>query len=307
MRSPRASRRCPARSITPRTSARPASTALSSSKAAPELVATIRASVVLPSPEGRRGPSSAGGRARSPSAAPMPSPSRWLWPTTSSSPRGRIRAASGASPTERDRWAAPARRCRTAGPQHEYRARHVRRVRRRAGDDDHRARRRDLLSRLLRFDTVNPPGDELPAQELLAELLARRASRSRWSARTPSRPNLVARLRGTGTARRCACSRTSTRCSRTPAEWQRDPWSGEVVDGVVWGRGALDMKTRRRRRSSRRSSLAREGWRPARGDLLVVVRRRRGGRRRPTARSGSATTTPSSCAATTSSTRAPGR
>ena len=71
-------------------------------------------------------------------------------------------------------------------------------------------------------------------------------------------------------ARRCACSRTSTPCSPTPAEWQRDPWSGDVVDGELWGRGAQDMKSQTAAEVAAAVALAREGWRPARGDLLVV-------------------------------------
>ena len=45
------------------------------------------------------------------------------------------------------------------------------------------------------------------------------------------------------TARRSATSVTWTRCSRTPSEWSHDPWSGDIADGFLWGRGALDMKS----------------------------------------------------------------
>ena len=96
----------------------------------------------------------------------------------------------------------------------------------------------DLLSRLLRFDTVNPPGDELPAQELLAELLGAAGFEVTLVGRTPSRPNLVARLRGHEDGPvLCLLSHVDTVLAH-PGEWQRDPWGGEVVDGVVWGRGA---------------------------------------------------------------------
>ena len=128
----------------------------------------------------------------------------------------------------------------------------------------------DLLSRLLRFDTVNPPGDELPAQELLAELLGAAGFEVTLVGRTPSRPNLVARLRGHEDGPvLCLLSHVDTVLAH-PGEWQRDPWGGEVVDGVVWGRGALDMKNQTAAEVIAAISLAREGWRPARGDLLVV-------------------------------------
>jgi acetylornithine deacetylase/succinyl-diaminopimelate desuccinylase-like protein len=55
----------------------------------------------------------------------------------------------------------------------------------------------------------------------------------------------------------------------TPSDWRRDPWSGDVDDGCVWGRGALDMKSQTAAEAVAAASLAREGWRP-KGDLLVV-------------------------------------
>ena len=56
-----------------------------------------------------------------------------------------------------------------------------------------------------------------------------------------------------------------------PAEWPHDPWSGDVIDGELWGRGALDMKSQTAAEVTAAVSLAQAGWRPARGDLLVVV------------------------------------
>jgi acetylornithine deacetylase/succinyl-diaminopimelate desuccinylase-like protein len=55
-----------------------------------------------------------------------------------------------------------------------------------------------------------------------------------------------------------------------PAEWRRDPWSGELVDGEVWGRGALDMKGEVAAAAVTLASLAREGFVPA-GDLIFVA------------------------------------
>ena len=55
-----------------------------------------------------------------------------------------------------------------------------------------------------------------------------------------------------------------------PAEWQRDPWSGDVVDGELWGRGAQDMKSQTAAEVTAALALAQSGWRPAHGDLLVV-------------------------------------
>jgi acetylornithine deacetylase/succinyl-diaminopimelate desuccinylase-like protein len=129
----------------------------------------------------------------------------------------------------------------------------------------------DLLTRLVRIDTVNPPGNERPAQELLAGLLADAGFAVRLVGRTEERPNLVARLRGAQDGPvLCLLSHVDTVLA-DPSEWRRDPWSGEVADGELWGRGAVDMKSQTAAEVVAALSLAHEGWRPARGDLLIVV------------------------------------
>ncbi len=55
-----------------------------------------------------------------------------------------------------------------------------------------------------------------------------------------------------------------------PSEWRHDPWSGDVTDGYLWGRGALDMKSQVAAEAVAAVALAREGWRPARGALKLV-------------------------------------
>jgi acetylornithine deacetylase/succinyl-diaminopimelate desuccinylase-like protein len=128
-----------------------------------------------------------------------------------------------------------------------------------------------VLQRLIRFDTVNPPGNERPAQEYLAALLSDAGFDVELLGRTEERPNLVARLRGTGDGPTlCLLSHVDTVLAHA-GEWRHDPWSGDVADGFLWGRGALDMKSQTAAEVAAAVSLAREGWRPAGGDLLVVV------------------------------------
>jgi acetylornithine deacetylase/succinyl-diaminopimelate desuccinylase-like protein len=55
-----------------------------------------------------------------------------------------------------------------------------------------------------------------------------------------------------------------------PGEWARDPWSGEIVDGEIWGRGALDMKGQVAASAVAFASLRREGFTPS-GDLLFIA------------------------------------
>lgn len=128
----------------------------------------------------------------------------------------------------------------------------------------------ELLQKLLRFETVNPPGDEREAQEWLAGVLREAGFAVELLGASPERPNLVARLRGREEGPNlCLLSHMDTVLA-TASEWQRDPWCGDVVDGEVWGRGAQDMKSQTASEVAAAVTLARAGWRPARGDLLVV-------------------------------------
>ena len=129
----------------------------------------------------------------------------------------------------------------------------------------------ELLQRLIRCNTVNPPGHERSLQEGLAADLRDAGFEVDLLGAEPERPNLVARLRGVGDGPTlCLLSHVDTVLA-TPADWTHDPWSGDLAEGCVWGRGALDMKSQTAAEVVAALSLAREGWRPAAGDLLVVV------------------------------------
>jgi acetylornithine deacetylase/succinyl-diaminopimelate desuccinylase-like protein len=128
-----------------------------------------------------------------------------------------------------------------------------------------------LLQRLIAFNTVNPPGNELAAQEHLHALLSEAGFECELLGARPERPNLVARLRGAAEGPTlCYLGHVDTVLA-DPSEWRRDPWSGELAEGFVWGRGALDMKSQVAAEVAAAVSLARSGWRPARGDLLIVA------------------------------------
>ncbi|HEV3227883.1 MAG TPA: M20/M25/M40 family metallo-hydrolase [Solirubrobacteraceae bacterium] len=128
----------------------------------------------------------------------------------------------------------------------------------------------DVLRRLIRFNTVNPPGNERAAQEYLAGYLGEAGLECELLGRTPERPNLVARLPGADDGPTlCLLSHVDTVLA-TASEWQHDPWSGELAEGCVWGRGALDMKSQTAAEVVAAVTLARSGWRPQRGTLLVV-------------------------------------
>jgi acetylornithine deacetylase/succinyl-diaminopimelate desuccinylase-like protein len=128
-----------------------------------------------------------------------------------------------------------------------------------------------LLGDLIRLDTVNPPGNEGPAQELLAETLTDAGFDCELLAAEPGRPNLLARLHGESEGPTlCLLGHTDT-VTADPADWTFDPWAGDTVDGEVRGRGAQDMKGQVAAEVAGAAALGREGWRPARGELLIAV------------------------------------
>jgi acetylornithine deacetylase/succinyl-diaminopimelate desuccinylase-like protein len=133
------------------------------------------------------------------------------------------------------------------------------------------ARAVELLQRLIRHRTVNPPGDERALQEELAADFRDAGFEVALLGRTPERPNLVARLRGQADGPVLGLLSHVDTVLADPAEWQRDPWSGDLVDGEVWGRGAQDMKSQTAAEVAAALDLAASGWRPAHGDLLVIV------------------------------------
>jgi acetylornithine deacetylase/succinyl-diaminopimelate desuccinylase-like protein len=128
-----------------------------------------------------------------------------------------------------------------------------------------------LLQQLIRHNTVNPPGDERALQEELAEPFRAAGFEVTLVGATPERPNLVARLRGAADGPVLGLLSHVDTVLADPGEWSRDPWSGDLVDGEVWGRGAQDMKSQTAAEAAAALHLAESGWRPARGDLLVIV------------------------------------
>jgi acetylornithine deacetylase/succinyl-diaminopimelate desuccinylase-like protein len=140
----------------------------------------------------------------------------------------------------------------------------------------------ELLQRLIRFDTVNPPGNERKAQEYLSEYLTEAGFECELLGGEPERPNLVARLRADESATHpdqdpthpgptlCYLGHVDTVLANSE-EWTHDPWSGDLADGFVWGRGALDMKSQVAAEIAAAAGLARSGWRPAKGELLIVA------------------------------------
>ena len=98
------------------------------------------------------------------------------------------------------------------------------------------------LQDLIRIDTTNPPGNETKAAEYLATVLKSESIESTILESAPGRGNLVARLKGNG---RAAPLLLMVHIDVVPAEadkWTHPPFGGDIADGFLWGRGALDTK-----------------------------------------------------------------
>jgi acetylornithine deacetylase/succinyl-diaminopimelate desuccinylase-like protein len=129
----------------------------------------------------------------------------------------------------------------------------------------------DVLSRLIRFKTVNPPGAERECQEWLATYLRDAGFTVELLGAEPERPNLVARLEGDEPGPVLGYLSHVDTVLADPDDWTHDPWGGEIHDGYLWGRGALDMKSQTAAEVVAASQLAKSGWRPAQGELKIIA------------------------------------
>src|SRR5437879_10301704 len=99
-----------------------------------------------------------------------------------------------------------------------------------------------LLSRYIRINTTNPPGNEIVAARWLAAVLQRDGIEARIFEPAPGKANLYARLAGDGSARPIILLNHMDVVLASPDYWSVDPFSGLTTDGSIWGRGSLDMK-----------------------------------------------------------------
>jgi acetylornithine deacetylase/succinyl-diaminopimelate desuccinylase-like protein len=142
-----------------------------------------------------------------------------------------------------------------------------------AATDALQAETTDVLSRLVQFRTVNPPGAERECQEWLRGYLEDAGLEVELHGAEPERPNLVARLKADDGARGPSLGLLShvDTVLADAQDWSCDPWSGEVVDGFLWGRGAQDMKSQTAAEAVAIATLARAGWRPTSGELKLFA------------------------------------
>ena len=127
-----------------------------------------------------------------------------------------------------------------------------------------------LLQKLIQFDTTNPPGNESECIAFINNLLTQAGVEITLLARTPNRPNLIARLPGQGKAAPLLLYGHVDVVTTQDQQWQHPPFEGKIVDGCVWGRGALDMKGGVAMMLSAFLRAKAENMQPA-GDILLTI------------------------------------
>ena len=127
-----------------------------------------------------------------------------------------------------------------------------------------------LLQRLIRFNTTNPPGNERECVEWIDGVLRDSGYETTMLAKDPERPNLLARLKGRDEVPSLLLQGHVDVVPVEGQNWQHPPFDGKNVDGWVWGRGALDMKGGVAMMLSAFLRAKAEGLTPP-GDVLLLV------------------------------------
>jgi acetylornithine deacetylase/succinyl-diaminopimelate desuccinylase-like protein len=130
----------------------------------------------------------------------------------------------------------------------------------------------ELLQALIRNACVNDgtpdSGGETRNAELLSGYLGTAGLACEWFESRPGRGNVVARIEGSDPTAPTLCLMGHTDVVPVnPDGWSRDPFAGELIDGEVWGRGAVDMLNLTSTMAVAVRTLARRGWRP-KGTLI---------------------------------------
>ena len=130
----------------------------------------------------------------------------------------------------------------------------------------------ECLRSLVRLDTTNPPGNERIAADYIADALAVHGVDSVIRESAPTRASLIARHPGTDSSKGALL--LSSHTDVVPVErsgWTREPFSGEIADGCVWGRGAIDMKSKCATDLVLMTALKRAGAKPDRDVIMAAV------------------------------------
>ncbi len=128
------------------------------------------------------------------------------------------------------------------------------------------------LRDLVRLDTSNPPGNERLAADYLGSALGQHGIDAVVREGVPTRANLVARIKGSDSSKPPLL--LSSHTDVVPVEtdgWSRPPFSGDLADGCVWGRGSIDMKAKCAMDLALLTAIRRSGLTPERDLILAAV------------------------------------
>lgn len=128
----------------------------------------------------------------------------------------------------------------------------------------------EILQRLIQFNTTNPPGNEAACIAYARGLLTEAGIESMIVEKVPNRPNLIARLEGAGKAPPILLYGHVDVVTTEKQKWEQSPFEGKLLDGFVWGRGALDMKGGVAMMLSAFLRAKAEGLQPP-GDILLAI------------------------------------
>jgi len=101
----------------------------------------------------------------------------------------------------------------------------------------------DLMRQYLRINTSNPPGNEIEAAEFFKSLFNKYGIQNEIFEYKPGRANIIARLKGNGSKRPIILLSHMDVVTADPSAWRTDPFSAQIIDDAIYGRGALDMKS----------------------------------------------------------------
>jgi acetylornithine deacetylase/succinyl-diaminopimelate desuccinylase-like protein len=128
-----------------------------------------------------------------------------------------------------------------------------------------------LLCELIRIPTVNPPGNERPAAELLADFLTAAGLEPTILESEPGRASLVVRHLGSGRDAPLLLNGHLDVVEADAPSWTHPPFSGDRADGCIWGRGAVDMKNMVAMSACVIALLARRGQKLSRDLIFAAV------------------------------------
>ncbi len=129
----------------------------------------------------------------------------------------------------------------------------------------------DLLSRYIQINTTNPPGNEAGGAQFFAAIMDKEGVKYRTYEPEPGRVSLRAVIPGTGDKGPVILLNHMDVVPAQAEEWSFDPFGGEVKDGYVHGRGALDMKGQAIMELLAFLDVKRRGQRPPRDLIFLAV------------------------------------